>query len=142
MKKIKKYFKNAKKVECLLAGIYEIDLKTIYKDKGNHYWCKCKDSTDHCLLFEDGDFAQIIEVKKKKVETVSRKQTSVEWFIEKIITQKNDDIFVWDSIYEQAKEMEKQQLKDCWNASDENMRSQFSSSEYKRITFEQWLGER
>lgn len=32
-----------------------------------------------------------------------------------------------------------EQLKDCWNASDENMRRQFSTSDYKRITFEQFL---
>lgn len=70
MKEIKKYFKNAKRVECLMAGVYEIDLKTIYQDKDHRYWCRCHDTTDHCLLFENGDFAKIIEVKKPKQETL------------------------------------------------------------------------
>lgn len=71
MKTIRKYFKNAKIVECLLAGTYEIDLKTIYKDRiDGGIWCKCNDSTHHCLLFKDGEFAQIIEVKEPKQEQV------------------------------------------------------------------------
>lgn len=136
MKKIRKYFKNAKRVACIMNGIYEIDLKTIYKDKDNLYWCRCHDTTDHCLLFENGEFAQIIEEKKKKV--VSGNLTAVDW-LGKIC---NDRGYILMSDYfKQAKEMEKQQLKNCWDASDENMRRQFSSSEYKRITFEQWLNQ-
>lgn len=137
MKEIRKYFKNAKIVECLLAGTYEIDSKTIYKDKGNHYWCRCKDSTDHCLLFEDGEFAQIIEVKEKKINKM--KQTAVEWLIEEHFGGIENCTPDFRNKIKQAKEMEIQQLKDCWYSSDENMRSQFSSSDYKRITFEQWL---
>lgn len=30
-------------------------------------------------------------------------------------------------------------LKAAWNSSDQNMHFQFSSSAYKKITFQQWL---
>lgn len=69
------------------------------------------------------------------------KETAVEW----LIKQMNNNDFIFDEIdiqlFDAAKEMERQQLKDCWHSSDENMRSQFSSSNYKRITFEQWLNQ-
>lgn len=61
--------------------------------------------------------------------------TAVEFLIQQ--AKNKGDLFKSD--VEQAKEIEKQQLKDCWHSSDENMRSQFSSPDYKRITFEQWL---
>ena len=41
-----------------------------------------------------------------------------------------------NSIIEQAKEIEKETLHQVWKASEQNMRSQFSSSAYKNITFE------
>lgn len=36
-------------------------------------------------------------------------------------------------------ELEKEQLHKTWKASEQNMRSQFSSSVYKNVTFEEWL---
>ena len=77
------------------------------------------------------------------------KQTAVEWYIENVklieieylydkITTTQLDVMI-DNLVEQAKEMEKQQIKDAWDASDTNMRNQFSSSAYKAITFNQWF---
>ena len=66
--------------------------------------------------------------------------TAVEWLHEKLATSQLEDmqknINLW---FQQAKEMEKEQLECAWNSSDQNMRFQFSSSAYKAITFKQWL---
>lgn len=40
---------------------------------------------------------------------------------------------------EETTEEYEQILKKCWEASEQNMRSQFSSSAYKNVTFEQWF---
>ena len=39
----------------------------------------------------------------------------------------------------EAKVIEIELLKKVWEASEQNMRSQFSSSAYKGVTFEQWF---
>ena len=36
-------------------------------------------------------------------------------------------------------ETEKEMLFQCWKASEQNMRSQFSSSVYKNVTFDEWF---
>ncbi len=68
-------------------------------------------------------------------------QTAVEWFAnelyQKFEMRGNGNLFV--EILEQGIEIEKQQMKDAWDASDTNMRNQFSSSEYKGITFNEWF---
>ena len=80
------------------------------------------------------------------------KQTAVEFLLENIeilIKQGHtfNPIFKYYFI-EQAKEMEKEQqgytksdMNSAWKVSEQNMRSQFSSSAYKGVTFEQWFNE-
>jgi len=68
------------------------------------------------------------------------KQTAVEFLMEKLKAQglligEIDNLVT----FQQAKELEKQQLEKVWKASEQNMRSQFSSSHYKNVTFEEWL---
>ncbi len=64
--------------------------------------------------------------------------TAVEWLFDKLhIVDKEYGISQY--YFEQAIQMEKEQLKCAWNSSDQNMRFQFSSSAYKPITFKQWL---
>ena len=69
------------------------------------------------------------------------KQKAIEWFAnelyEKFEMRGDGNLFV--EILEQAIEMEIEQLKNAWDASDTNMRNQFGSSAYKAITFKQWL---
>jgi hypothetical protein len=57
--------------------------------------------------------------------------TTVEYLLKKLET---DELCI-----EQAKEFEKEMLFQCWKASEQNMRSQFSSSAYKNITFDTWF---
>jgi hypothetical protein len=64
--------------------------------------------------------------------------TAVEW-LEKQLDISNGYQNKIKPLFEQAKEMEKEQLECAWNSSDQNMRFQFSSSAYKPITFKQWL---
>jgi hypothetical protein len=84
----------------------------------------------------------------------NKKQTAVEWLENELarrqsIIDSEPDGFVKQTMYanlylglfEQAKEMEKQQAESIWKASDENMHRQFSSSAYKPITFEQYYNE-
>jgi hypothetical protein len=69
------------------------------------------------------------------------KQLVVEWLEEKLLELGNqyelpeDDI---DELIKKAKEIQKQQLEKVWKASEQNMRSQFSSSHYKNVTFEEY----
>ena len=63
-------------------------------------------------------------------------ETAVEWLVEQLRIQTT--IYRQEQIIEIAKEIETQQAKGIWKASEENMRRQFSSSAYKPITFEQW----
>lgn len=68
-------------------------------------------------------------------------KTAVEWLVNELYTKfemrGNGNLF--DEILKQADKMEKQQMKDAWDASDINMRNQFSSSEYKGVTFNEWF---
>lgn len=43
---------------------------------------------------------------------------------------------------EKAKELEKEQLHKVWKAAEQNMRSQFSSSNYKNLTFDEYYERR
>jgi hypothetical protein len=69
------------------------------------------------------------------------KQTAVEWLVNELYTKfemrGNGDLF--DEILKQAKAIEIEQLKSAWDASDTNMRNQFSSSKYKGVTFNEWF---
>ena len=82
------------------------------------------------------------------------KQTAVEWLkseltevernlINKTFLQLNNSLagHRLKGIFEQAKELEKQQAEEIWKASQENMHRQFSSDAYKPITFEQYYTE-
>ncbi len=62
------------------------------------------------------------------------KQTAVEWLIERLMDGQVDN-----KMLAQAKELEKQNLRIAWDSSEQNMRSTFSSSQYKGIKFEEWL---
>ena len=71
--------------------------------------------------------------------------TAVEFLIEefseilgKIKIQSMESLLLVDAIKE-AKKMEIEQLRNAWDASDTNMRNQFSSSKYKGITFNEWF---
>ncbi len=63
-------------------------------------------------------------------------QSAVEWLAKELLRehpiQTNYDVI------QQALEMEKEILFNCWKASEQNMRSQFSSSQYKNVTFEEY----
>ena len=65
------------------------------------------------------------------------KQTVVEWLVKEIPNTHWEDAY-WADLYEQAKELEKEQLQKVWKAAEQNMRSQFSSSAYKNITFDEY----
>lgn len=69
------------------------------------------------------------------------KQTAIQWLVNELYTKfemrGNGDLF--DEILEKAEQIQIEQLKNAWDASDTNMRNQFSSSAYKGITFNQWL---
>jgi tRNA U54 and U55 pseudouridine synthase Pus10 len=70
------------------------------------------------------------------------KQSAVEWLYERLERMiPKTPLYNMDKeqYFKQAKEMEKQQIKDAWDASDTNMRNQFSSSSYKAITFNEWF---
>ena len=61
--------------------------------------------------------------------------TAVELFKQRLI-QRGIGFNIKD--FEEAKEMEKEQLQTVWKAAEQNMRSQFSSSAYKHITFDEY----
>lgn len=68
------------------------------------------------------------------------KQTAVEWLIEEI-KKPNKDVWYWDAIFNQAKEMEKKQLNDFWDESrieymgDNYLGKQIDFDEYYNKTF-------
>ena len=64
------------------------------------------------------------------------KQTAVEWLVNEL---PEADYLNQQIIIKKAKEFEKEILFNCWKAAEQNMRSQFSSSHYKNVTFEDWL---
>ena len=66
------------------------------------------------------------------------KQTAVEWFLEEIINNNFQKASEQIEVFERAKELEKEQLHKAWKASEKNMRSQFSSSNYKNLTFDEY----
>ena len=64
--------------------------------------------------------------------------TAVEW-LQETLGLTFEQQMQFEGLFQQAKEMEKEQLECAWNSSDKNMHFQFSSSAYKAITFKQWL---
>ena len=65
------------------------------------------------------------------------KQTAVEWLFEQL--KKNYYISNYAHyLIDDAKELEKEQLHKVWKAAEQNMRSQFSSSNYKNLTFDEY----
>jgi len=67
------------------------------------------------------------------------KQTAVEFIESKLF---GDEIFSLSEVFNQAKEMEKEELNKAWKAAEQNMRSQFSSSVYKNVTFDEYYERR
>jgi len=63
------------------------------------------------------------------------KQTAVEWLVNEL---PEADYLNQQIIIKKAKEFEKETLFNCWKASEQNKRSQFSSSQYKNVTFEEY----
>lgn len=72
----------------------------------------------------------------------NKKQTAVEFVIEKLdkFIEPGNQIIV-NIILNQAKEMEKQQLKESWDVSCNEMHKSFSSDVYKRLLFNQYYKE-
>jgi hypothetical protein len=77
------------------------------------------------------------------------KQTAVEWldnqikkskYFYKVIKDMNSSTVVQPNVFEQAKEMEKQQLRECWRQAQAEQRKEFSSS-YVSKKFETWYEE-
>jgi hypothetical protein len=68
-------------------------------------------------------------------------KTAVEWLVNELYTkiEMSGDGNLFDEILKQAKAIEIEQLKNAWDASDINMRNQFSNSAYKAITFNEWF---
>ena len=62
------------------------------------------------------------------------KQTAVEW----LVYQLQQNKFITESQIHLAKELEKEQLHKAWKSAEQNMRSQFSSSNYKNLTFDEY----
>ena len=60
------------------------------------------------------------------------------WLIEKYHTIKRKISFLIHIDIEIYKEIEKEQLYTVWKAAEQNMRSQFSSSNYKNLTFDEY----
>ena len=60
------------------------------------------------------------------------KQSAVEWLCQQYHLKQDIEIV------KQAKEIEKEQLEKVWKAAEQNMRSQFSSSAYKNVTFDEY----
>ena len=69
------------------------------------------------------------------------RQTAVEYLAKELYErfEMKDDGNLFNEILEQVKEMEIEQLKNIWKSLDTNMRNQFSSSEYKAITLNEWF---
>jgi hypothetical protein len=65
------------------------------------------------------------------------KQTAVEWLVEQYFGNIKDCTPRFRYYIEQAKEMEKEQLKECWKQAQEEQRKEFSSS-YVSIKFDEW----
>jgi hypothetical protein len=62
-------------------------------------------------------------------------KTAVEWFFEQIMYA-DVDIKVWREIYDQAKEMEKEQIIEAWNNGyDEEDRATSNPNQYYNETF-------
>jgi hypothetical protein len=64
--------------------------------------------------------------------------TAVEWLANELIRVGYFEDIKPNITFEQAKEMEKEQLEKVWKAAEQNMRSQFSSSAYKNVTFDEY----
>ena len=65
------------------------------------------------------------------------KKSAVEWLAEQI--EKTTYLYNEDKIaIKQAKELEKEQLKECWRKAQEEQRKEFSSS-YSSIKFDEWF---
>lgn len=67
------------------------------------------------------------------------KQSAVEWLIEKHFGSIENCSPDFKNKINQAKEIEIELLEKVWKASEQNMRSQFSSSEYKNVTFKEFI---
>jgi hypothetical protein len=66
-------------------------------------------------------------------------QSAVEWLIEKHFGSIENCSPDFKNKINQAKEIEIELLEKVWKASEQNMRSQFSSSEYKNVTFKEFI---
>ena len=64
------------------------------------------------------------------------KETAVEWLMDKLQQNK----FITESQIHLAKEMEKQQLNECWKKAQDEQRKEFSSN-YCSIQFEKYYNE-
>ena len=72
----------------------------------------------------------------------NKMKTAVELLIEQIsLKEKTNETYLFptikNNIFEQAKEMEKEQLRECWRQAQAEQRKEFSSS-YVSIKFETW----
>lgn len=79
----------------------------------------------------------------------NKKQTAVDWLVDKLldhldllsIEEYGLISVVIDDLSDQAKEMEKEQLKESWDVSCNEMHKSFSSDVYKRLLFNQYYKE-
>lgn len=67
--------------------------------------------------------------------------TAVEFYAEQMQLKEQFTQEEFNNITNQAKEMEKQQIKAIWSASYENMRKTFGASNYTPIDFEEYYNE-
>ena len=64
----------------------------------------------------------------------NRMKTAVEWFFEQIMYA-DVDIKVWREIYEQAKEMEKEQIKKAFHKNSQKFFCELEAEQYYNETF-------
>jgi hypothetical protein len=67
-----------------------------------------------------------------------RKQTAVEWFAERI---QSDFIFNFENVLNQAKQIEKEQMEDAYEAGEENAMDCHSIPNFNDITAEEYYNE-
>jgi hypothetical protein len=67
----------------------------------------------------------------------NKQQTSVNWLIEKVKSKEWQDMYIWhkEDVFNQAKEMEKQQIIDAYNQGEFNQGCNGSAEDYIKETY-------
>jgi hypothetical protein len=68
----------------------------------------------------------------------NKQQTAVNWLIEKVKSKEWQDMYIWhkEDVFNQAKEMDKQQKIDAYNQGEFNQGCNGSAEDYIKETYE------